>query len=77
MRRMLAETRMDRHTLEGMAADMTTPRLCGPCTHGHHNYCLGAKIAQIVTPDGLGDLNPLNLLWIEKMEREDASNERT
>lgn len=37
----------------------------------------GAKIAQIVTPDGLGDLNPLNLLWIEKMEREDASNERT
>ena len=33
--------------------------------------------AQIVTPDGLGDLNPLNLLWIEKMEREDASNERT
>ena len=37
----------------------------------------GAKIAQIVTPDGLGDLNPLNLLWIEKMEREDASKERT
>ena len=33
----------------------------------------GAKIAQIVTPDGLGDLNPLNLLWIEKMEREDAA----
>ena len=22
-------------------ADMTTPRLSGPCTHGHHNYCLG------------------------------------
>ena len=33
----------------------------------------GAKIAQEVTPDGLGDLNPLNLLWIEKMEREDAA----
>ena len=33
----------------------------------------GAKIAQIVTPDGLGDLNPLNLLWIEKMEREDTT----
>ena len=151
MRRMLAETRMDRHILEGMAADMTTPRLSGPCTRGDHHYCLGphmilpcnctchdkdaptytvevklnpkamwlrltlptddskeayrdakqyaekaqsegrstveyrvvqtdadgAKIAQIVTPDGLGDLNPLNLLWIEKMEREDASNERT
>ena len=30
----------------------------------------GAKIAQEVTPDGLGDLNPLNLLWIEKAERE-------
>ena len=41
MRRMLAETRMDPHTLEGMAADMTTPRLCGPCTHDHHHYCLG------------------------------------
>ena len=33
----------------------------------------GAKIAQEVTPDGLGDLNPLNLLWIEKMEREDTT----
>ena len=33
----------------------------------------GAKIAQIVTPDGLGPLNPLNRLWVEKWEREDAA----
>ena len=33
----------------------------------------GAKIAQEVTPDGLGPLNPLNRLWVEKREREDAA----
>ena len=22
---------------------VTTPRLCGPCTHGHHHYCMGAR----------------------------------
>ena len=44
MRRMLAETRMDRHPLEGMAADMTTPRLSGPCSHGDHHYCLGPRM---------------------------------
>ena len=33
----------------------------------------GAKIAQEVTPDGLGPLNPLNRLWVEKWEREDAA----
>ena len=43
MRRMLAETRMDQHTLEWMAADMTTPRLSGPCSHGDRHYCLGAR----------------------------------
>ena len=24
-------------------ADMTTPRLSGPCSHGLHDYCLGAR----------------------------------
>ena len=37
----------------------------------------GAKIAQEVTPDGLGPLNPLNRLWVEKMEREDAARATT
>ena len=44
MRRMLGTTRVGRHTFEGMAADMTTPRLSGPCTHGHHDYCLGPRM---------------------------------
>ena len=25
-------------------ADMTTPRLSGPCTHGDHHYCLGPRM---------------------------------
>ena len=31
----------DAYRVVDTQADMTTPRLSGPCTHGHHDYCLG------------------------------------